>query len=365
MKIVCHREALLQGVSVAAGVAPARSTRPILSGIKIRADKKEVVALATDLEVAICARLREVIVEEAGEIVLTANTLVEILRSIESDEVTLVTDGRYCEVRSADAEYKLVTDATDEFPEIQPAGKEGISIPRVFLEEMFARTAFAAARDVGRYAINGILVEIGDGQIRFVATDGRRLSIATRELPDAPKEITRAIVPVKGLHECLKGSDGDTTVRVLVRDDRVVLSSEQTDVTTKPVEGEFPDYRAVVPDRHPNRAVAPREKFLSALRKVSVLAGDDMRAAQIKISDGTVQVSASFEGRGQARTSIDAETTGGTSFKADFNPDFLIEYLKALPSEPVAFEYADDVSSGLLRIDGSDDRYVVMPITTS
>jgi len=365
MKIVCHREALLQGVSIAAGVAPARSTRPILSGVKISAGAKETVATATDLEVAIRARLNEVIVEEAGDIILTASTLVEILRSIESDEVTILSDGRYCEVRSADAEYKLVTDASDEFPDIKAVGEEGIPVPRIYLEEMFSRTAFAAARDVGRYAINGVLVELGEGRVRFVATDGRRLGIATRELPEAGGELTRAIVPVKGLHESLKGSDGDSTVRILVEPTRVVFSSERAEVTTKPVEGEFPDYPAVVPENHPSRAVVPRDRLLSALRKVSVLAGDDMRAVQLRIESGEILVSSQVEGRGQAKTSLEAATNSDVSFKADFNPDFIVEYLKSLPSEPVAFEYAEDGSSGLIRIDGSDDRYVIMPITAS
>lgn len=365
MKIVCHREALLHGVSIAASVAPTRSTRPILSGVKISAGPKETVATATDLEVAIRVRLNEVVVEEAGDIVLRASTLVEILRSIESDEVTIASDGRYCEVRSADAEYKLVTDAMDEFPEIRAAGSEGIPVPRIFLEEMFARTAFAAARDVGRYAINGVLVEIGMGRIRFVATDGRRLGIATRDLPGTPDEITRAIVPVKGLHEGLRGSEGDSTVRVVVDANRVVFSSDRTDVTTKPVEGEFPDYPAVVPESHASRAVVPRDRLLSALRKVSVLAGDDMRAIQLRIEDGEIHVTSQVEGRGKAKTSIAAALNTSVPFKADFNPDFIVEYLKALPSEPVAFEYAEDGSSGLIRLDGSEDRYVIMPITAS
>lgn len=365
MKIVCHRQALLNGVSLAASVAPKSSTRPILTSLRISADEKESVVQATDLEVAIRTRLREVIVEEPGEVVLTAATLAEILRSIESDETTLRTDGRYCEVLASDAQYKLVTEVPEEFPEVDADAPSGVPVPRAFLEEMFTRTAFAAAKDVGRYAINGVLVEIGAGRIRFVATDGRRLSLCTRELPDATAEVQRAIIPVKGLQECLKGSEGDSTVRIHMEEKRIVFSSAHTDVTTRPVEGEFPAYEEVVPTDHPNRIVVPRDRFLMGIRKASVLASDDVRAVRIAIGKETVEIQAQVEGRGEAKTLVEIEDTNGGEFAADFNPDYIVDYLKVLPSERVAFEFKDVAESAVIKLEGADDGYVVMPITTS
>ena len=366
MKIVCHREALLSGVSIAANVTPARSPKPILAGIRLSARDGQVVALATDLEVAVCSRIQEVIIDREGDIVVSAQTLVEILRSVEGHEVTLDSDGRYCEIRSEDAEYKLVTDDPEEFPEIGRGPVDGVSVPRAFIEEMFARTGFAAAKDIGRYAINGVLVEIGDGSIRFVATDGRRLSIATRDLPDVAKDVRqRAIIPAKGIHECLRGSDGSSTVKVLVEEDRVVFSSERADITTKPVEGEYPDYDRVIPGEHTGRAVLPRDKLLAALRKVSVMAGEDMRQVKIEVEDRAINISSQVEGRGEAKTQVEADTSGTLGLEVDYNPDYVIEFLKALPAEEVAFEFRDANGASIFRLDGSDDRYVVMPITTS
>ena len=365
MKIVCHREALLSGVSIASSVAPTRSTRPILSGVKISAQKKSTVALATDLEIAVCARLSEVIVEEEGEVLLTAQTLVEILRSIESAEVRIECEGRKCRITSEDAEYELVTDEPTDFPTIPDAARGGVSIPRAFLEEMFQRSAFAAARDVGRFAINGVLVQVGAGEIRFVATDGRRLALTKRALPDAPSDPVRAIVPVKALQECLRGSEGEETVRVLVDDARIVFSSEAADISAKPIEGEFPEYEAVVPSEFEGKAQVSRDSLYSAIRKASVMSGDEMRAVQIKIENGRIEVRAQVEGRGAAKTGIDAEIEGRGEMTVDFNPDYVAEFLKSLPSQNVTFEYRDDNGAGVFRVEDAEDLYVVMPITTS
>lgn len=365
MKIVCHREALLAGISIAAAVAPSRSTKAILKGILVKATRDGVIALATDLEVAVCSKIDEVIVEREGKVVLAASTLVDILRSIEGREVTIDSDGRYCQIRSEDAEYKLVTDDPDDFPEIQPAPDDGIPIPRVFIEEMFGRTGFAAARDIGRYAINGVLVELGERRIRFVATDGRRLGVASRDLPDAAFEVRRAIVPAKGLVECLRGSDGCSTVRIIVEPDRVVLASDRASITTKPVEGEFPDYTMVIPQSHTGKVTASRDKLLAAFRKVSVMAGDDMRAVKVVVSAQRITISSQVEGRGEARTEIEADTGGQADLVADYNPDFIVDFLKALPSQPVSFEFTDGNAAAVYRLEDSDDRYVIMPITTS
>lgn len=365
MKIVCHREALLTGVSIAASVAPSRSTRPILSGVKITAKKKATVAQATDLEIAVCARLAEVIVEREGEVVLTAQMLVEILRSIEAAEVTIDCEGRKCRITSDDAEFELVTDDPTDFPEIPEVGRGGVSVPRAFLDEMFHRTAFAAARDVGRYAINGVLVEVGGGDIRFVATDGRRLAVASRALPDAPAELRRAIVPVKALQECLRGSEGEENVRVVIEESRIVFSSEAADVSAKPVEGDFPDYEAVVPKDFSGKVEVARDVLLAAVKKASVMSGDEMRAIQIRIEPGNILVSAQVEGRGAAKTTIAAESEGSNETVVDFNPDYVVDFLKPLPSQTVAFEFRDGNGAGVFRVEDSDDLYVVMPITTS
>ncbi|MCC7172630.1 MAG: DNA polymerase III subunit beta [Planctomycetes bacterium] len=366
MKVSCQRDALLHSVSIAASVAPPRSTKPILSGVKIVASKSGIVVLATDLDVSVRAKLSEMIVETPGEVVIPAQTLHEILRSIESDEVRIEVSGRNCEISSDDVDYKIVTDDPDEFPDLAPATNEGVVVPRNFLEEMFARTAYAAARDVGRYAINGVLVEIGEGRLRFVATDGRRLAMATRPLPDANFPVKKAIVPVKGLQECLKGTEGDTNVRVFVSDDRVVFSSESCEVTTKPVEGEFPDYQAVIPREHKGRVARERDALLGAIRKASVMAGDEMRSIRLQLDKTTLNLSARVEGRGQAKTSnVEAEVEGESSLMVDYNPDFLIDFLKPLKSETVVLEFRDANSAAVLKTGAADEVYVVMPITTN
>ncbi len=365
MKIVCQREDLAHSVAIAAGVAPSRATRPILCGVKISATKKGTTLLATDLEVSAGVRLREAIVQKEGQTVVTAATLLEILRSIESAEVTLQADGRFCHIRAEDAEYKLVTEDPEEFPEVEAAPDAGVQVPRTFIEELFARTSYAAARDVGRYAINGILVEIGDKRVRFVTTDGRRMAICSRDLPEADHKVKGAIVPVKGLAEALRASEGAATIRLSVEENRVVLSSDLADVITKPVQGEFPDYQSVIPQEKKGTATIERDVLLAAIRKVSVLRVEEMRSVRFAIKGSTITITSQVEGRGEAKTTITAKVEGLSEYSVDFNPDFLQDHLKPLPSQPVQFEYRDENSAGLFRLAGGSDVYLVMPITTS
>jgi DNA polymerase-3 subunit beta len=298
-------------------------------------------------------------------VILTAQTLVEILRSIESDEVRITTKGRNCEIVADDARYKLVTEDPQEFPDMPFREGEGTMIPRVFLEEMFSRTAYAAARDVGRYAINGILLELGEHKVRMVATDGRRLAVASRELPEAAFAVRRAIVPIKGLQECLRGSEGEERVSVLVHEDQVTFATGACEVSSKPVEGEFPDYAAVIPREFESRTEVERDALFAAVKKVSVMAGEDMRAVRMKISAAAMEVSAEVEGRGEARTSIEAQAGSQKEITVDFNPDYVADFLKPLPAHAVALEFRDNNSAVVFRPASGDDLYVLMPITTN
>ncbi len=365
MKIVCQRESLLNGVTIASSVATSRTTRPILSGIKLIASQDGCAALATDLEIAVRARLVEVKVEREGEIVLTAHTLVEILRSIEGPEVTISSEGRHCEIHSIDADYTLVTDDPGEFPTIAESPQEGIMVPRLFLEELYQRTWFAAAKDVGRYALNGVLVELGRGIVRFVATDGRRLALAVRPLPGATGDRLRAIVPVKGLQECLKGSEGTTNVHVAIAEGSIVFSSDCSVVTVKPVEGDFPDFEAVIPVDYTGRLTVHRMALLAAVRKTAVFSGDEMRSVRIEIKDDALEVRAEVEGRGAARTRVKTGIEGSKELSVDFNPEYVADFLKPLHAETVRFEYREGNGAGVFRLDDCDDLYVVMPITAS
>ncbi|MBI4879044.1 MAG: DNA polymerase III subunit beta [Planctomycetes bacterium] len=365
MKIVCHRESLLNGVSLAASIAPSRSTREILCSVKLIARKSETLALGTDLDVAVCARLREVTVEQEGDVVAPAHTLVDILRSIESPSVTIGSEGRYCEITAEDAQYRLVTDDPEDFPEIPVAPEGGVTVPRPFLEELFARTSFAVARDVGRYAINGLLLDVGQGRITMVATDGRRLAVASRDLPDAPAALSRAVVPVKAFQECLRGSEGCATVRLVIDERRIHFAAERADVSAKPVEGEFPDYLAVVPKERLGTARISRDVLLAAVKKASVLSSEELRAVQIRVDKDRMSIHSHVAGRGEARTEFAVVTEGKEDLSVDFNPDFIIDFLKPLPQQEISFEYKDGGGAGLFRHGGQQDFYVVMPITIS
>lgn len=366
MKLKCHRQALLRRVTTPASIAPSKSPRPALADLKLVASPSHAIALASDLELSVTARLDEVIVEETGEVLIPAQTLIHILRSIEADEVVIASDGRHCEIRSSDAFYRLVTQDPAEFPAIEPAvDGGGVVIQRALLEEMMSRTSFAVARDIGRYAIHGIMVEALDEDLRFVATDGRRLAISTRNRLPAAVPRVRAIVPPKAIQELLRGSEGSPTVRMHLEETRVVLSTDHLDISAKTIIGDFPDYEGVVPSDRGALVRVNSEAFQGAVRKVSILAADEMRTVQIRVAEGSLSIAAQTEGRGKANAEIEARLDSGKPFSIEFNPDFLLDFLKSLPPQDVSFEFIGENRPGILRPEIGDDTYVVMPITAS
>lgn len=365
MKIQCHRESFLEFVSVAAAVAPPRPTTPVLANVRLDAEKEATWASATDTEIAVRVRVPEVVVDEPGAALLPGQTLVDILKNLESSEVEITSEPGHCSVRAEDGEFELVTEDVDSFPVVPPAGKGGVVVPVAFLREMVQRTAFCVSRDVGRYAVHGLHVRFVEGELRLAGTDGRRLALARRPAPDAPKDSIEGIVPPKALVECLRGAERDESVRIAIGEERISLVSDSAEVSARLIEGQFPDYERILPTDRKGRATLERDAFLAGLRKTSIFAGSEIRAVELTFDDGRLDLSAKSEGRGSSRTHVPAEIEGETPFKASYNPDFLVDFLKVLPSGPVAFDYREPSVAAVLRPLESDDLYVVMPITTT
>ena len=365
MKIQCHRESFLEYVSVAAAAAPAKATNPVLVNVRLDAEKDASWATATDTEIAVRVRLPEVVVDEPGSALAPAHTLVEILKNLESSEVEIAAETGRCTVRAEDGEFELVTEDAESFPVVPPAVAGGVVVPVSFLREAVQRTAFCVSRDVGRYAVHGLHVRFVDGELRVAGTDGRRLALARRPVPDAPKDPVEGIVPPKAMVECLRGAERDESVRVAIGEGRIALVSDSVEVSARLIEGQFPDYERILPEDRKGRATIERDALLAGLRKTAIFAGSEIRAVELNFDEGTLELSGKAEGRGSGRTSVPVEVEGETPFKAAYNPDFLADYLKVLPPGPVAFDYREPAVAAVLHPLESDDLYVVMPITTS
>ena len=362
MKFSYPREQILAGMTLVAGICSGRTTKQILQCAKLIAREDGFQIQGTDLEVALRCKLPGEGIREPGEAVVPAARFLSILKEMRSEVVEVEVEGQVVSIRSTDGRFKLLGDDPLEFPEIPQFDDEGfVSIDGAMLNRYAARTVFAAARDMGRYAYNGILLEIREKGIQLVATDGRRLALSGLGAQDNPL-IASAIVPVKGLlHFSRDFLDQDESLKLKIDKSQVVMKTSRIELAGRLLEGEFPNYMDVIPKDHNKKISVEREAFLSALRKAAITAGEEARSVRFSFKPGWLKIFSCQEGVGEAEVEIPVEFEG-EPFDITFNPDFIVDYLRVVESDKVQIELKDTMSAGLFKT-GEDSLYVVMPIT--
>ncbi len=366
MKIIYPREQFLSGVSIVSSICSGKTTKPILQNMKFVATKEELQILGTDLEVAMRYKMPGDGVQEEGEAVVSASKLLSILKECSGETVEFQTDQRVCSIISSDGKFKLVGDDPEEFPNIHVFGDEGYTNVNPSLFNRYVNlTSFAAARDMGRYAFNGILLEIREEGIQLVATDGRRLAVAGNG-SDSNPVVASAIVPVKGLQQMGKGFTTEENQELWLKIDndknQIVMKTSCMEVAARKLEGEFPKYSEVVPASSEKKAFLGKEELLAAIRKTSITAGEEARSVRFSFNPGRLTVFSRHEGVGEAEVEIPVKYDD-EPIEITYNPDFVLDYLRVLDSDEVRIEFRDNMSAGLF-VGGEETLYVVMPITT-
>jgi DNA polymerase-3 subunit beta len=285
---------------------------------------------------------------------------------MDSDVVKISEANQAYEILGDKAYFKLNGDDPDLFPSIptiEPSGGVDVSL-REFVE-LCNRTTFAAAKEMGRYAFNGVLLEIDPEGITLVATDGRRLSLAKLPYATGVTERCSAVVPIKGLIQLQRlMTEDEQTLRIELRESMVALLLPHAEVQAQLVQGDFPDFRAVVPGEQdvPGVATIGKEDLATAIQRALVTAGDDGPKVELSFSGGNLTVASSTEGLGELRSDMAIDYSGDEVI-IRFNPNFIGEYLKTMPEEQLTFRFKDRASAGLFKV-SDESVYVLMPITS-
>src|SRR3989449_2228686 len=310
MEVTVRREDLVRGLHLAQGVVERRNTLPILSNVLVEPAGEGIALTATDMEVG----LRSLIaaqVRRKGAVTLSARKLYEIVREVTADEVVLrVVQAGWVEILAGRSKFKIVSLDAKDFPEL-PLGADApqgatLAIAAGTLREMIDRTLFAVSSDETRFNLSGVFLgNEDDGVLRMVATDGHRLAMVDRRLPNA--RIARgAVMPRKGLVEARKlleeVEDAEVTMVVSPKDVRLVLHS--VSFFMRLVEGDFPDYRQAVPGAPRGRARANRDDLLSALRRISLLASERSHGVKLHLERGELELSARNPDQGEASEEV-------------------------------------------------------------
>ena len=371
MKATCDRAMLTRGVQVAASVVAPRSPKPVLGCIKLEAETKKVILLATDLEVGIRVEVDKVEVKEPGTALVPADRLHAILRELEADTVSLVSTDQETEIVVPSARFKVLGDDPADFPpipEFPPSG--AFSVAADELLSLIKRTLFATAKENTRYALNGVLWEVEGTNLVMVATDGRRLSLARGKCKEGPKEKTTAIVPSKAMQLVERSladlSEAKGQVRIVLGEKEILLETPSVDggrriVYSRLVDGHFPKYDDVVPKDSDKKAVLKTAAFLAAVRKAALLTNEESRGITLKFSSKELVVTSRTPEMGEAEIRMPAEYSG-EDLDIGFNPQYLLDAVKVIDAEDFTFAFKGTAKPGIIT-EGRLFTHVVMPIS--
>jgi DNA polymerase-3 subunit beta len=367
MEIRVKRENLLRGLYLVQGVVERRSPQPILAHVLIEQDEAGIALTATDLEIGLRGHV-DASVKKAGPITVNARKLYEIVREVVAEELTLKAAGGWVEVVAGPAKFKVVSLDVKEFPELpftSAAKGSSIRLAAGTLREMIDRTIFAVSTDETRFTLSGVFLEVPDGGVlRMVATDGHRLALIDRSLTGA-KLGKGVILPRKGLVELRKllddGEVSEVTLSIGDRDAR--FQAGTVSLFMRLVEGEFPDYRQVIPKDSKVRASLDRDQLLGALRRTALLASERSHGVRLSLERGTLSLSASNPEQGEASEDLEVAYQG-SPVSVGFNARYLIEVLGVhAQGDSIELGLTDEVGPGVVK--GSQDptyTYVLMPM---
>ncbi len=361
LRITCAKDELAQGLSLVGRAVSSRTAIQILSGILLEAQGSELRLAATDMELSMRATV-PARVEGDGAVVLPGRTLLDIARLLPANEVTL--EHRAAEsvvhVTSGSATYALQTYNAEDFPRLPDVtATETFAVDRGSLLTTIARVARAASRDEARPVLTGVLVQFAGGKLVMAATDSYRLAVKETDLA-APAPELEAIVPGRALQELARIAGDAEEIAVGVQENQVLFSFDGIWLTTRRIDGQFPNYRQLLPETFEHELVVPRAELLDVVRRASVLI---QRATplQLHFAEGQVTVVARTHEVGESRESMPVAYSG-EPLEIGFNAEFLREGLESVEGEDVRLKLISSLRPAVLTDEGEDFTYLVMPI---
>ncbi len=365
MKFTTNREALLRPLQLVTGVVERRQTLPVLANLLVVAKDGALSLTGTDLEVELIAVASGVTIEQPGEATIPARKLADIWRSLpESAEVSVTVEGDRAIVRSGRSRFTLATLPASEFPSVESGpGDVEISLTANDLHRLLDQVSFSMAQQDVRYFLNGMLLEITSQHIRSVATDGHRLAMCTLPHGAPVDDRLQAIVPRKGVLELgrLLG-DGEENVNLFMGSNHLRATSGPFTLTTKLVDGKFPDYEKVVPRETARTISGDRDLLKQAFNRASILSNEKYRGIRLILDKDQLTIQANNPEQEEAEEVVAVEYAG-ERMEIGFNVSYLQDVLAVLEVDEVRVSVADANSSALIEGVGNDEAlYVVMPM---
>lgn len=369
MNLTLSKEQLINGLQAVQNVVSNRTTLPILSNVLLRAEGERLELTATDLDVTVVCSVSAT-VKKPGSSTVPVKKLFGIVRELSSAELDMEVDEKQvCSIRSGSSFYRINGLSAEEFPPI-PSFQEDktVVISQETLKSMIKKTSFAMSADEARYVLNGIFFSLKEHKVTMVATDGRRLAMVDEEVDVPDSSYGEFIIPSKTVNELnrLMYEKGDAEIRFTGNQASFRLKDDKGSsvlIISKLVDGTYPNYRQVIPAETKQRVALSREEFLHALRRAEIMTSDKSNSVKLSFGNNRLEITANSPEVGEAKETL------AVNYKAEeiaiaFNPKYVIDPLNALTTDEVFFELIDELSPGVIKINGPF-LYVVMPMRLS
>jgi DNA polymerase III subunit beta len=372
MKITCARDSLLTACHQVSAAVAARTTKPILSNVKAIATDDSLTLIAQDMEVGIRYELRGIQVSKAGDAILAISQLTSILRESQDTEVTIDANDDGAKVRIGTSKFDMSGYPVNEFPDL-PAFDDGGRYHEITagdLRKMIRRTSFAAdKKDSTRFALSGVLWEAEGKLARLVATDSKRLAVCEGPATlHGPAEATKGshLVPAKTMTLLERNlTDDGELVRVALRANEAMFQTERAMIYTRLVEGRYPPYRDIISQtrKQANVKIAlPVESFLSRVRQAAIMTDDESKRVDLSFEAGKVTMKARGAETGSSEVVMMLPEFDGAPVTIAFDPQYVVEFLRAIDGEPTVILELSDGSKPALFQCGDTYKYLVMPL---
>jgi DNA polymerase III subunit beta len=358
------RDALLKPLQAVSGIVERRHTLPILANVLLEQRDGRLYVTATDLEMQITAH-SELSGKEAQSVTVAARKLQDLLRALpESTSLNVETAGSRMTVRAGRSRFNLQTLPASDYPRIGQGQDQvqALSLPQRDLRGLLKSVEFAMAQQDIRYYLNGMLLVIDKGTLQAVATDGHRLGWASLAIA-GDYQRQEVILPRKTVLELGKlMSDVDDPVTIDILANQVRFAFANVELTSKVVDGKFPDFNRVIPTGHAKRIELPRTELLAALQRAAILSNEKFRGVRLVLGAEQLKIICTNSEQEEAEEELEVAYKG-EALDIGFNITYLLDVLQNMAVERVALAFGDANSSALVTVPDRDDyKYVVMPM---
>ena len=366
MKFRCERDVLVEALSTAGRAVAGRSgALPVLGGVRLSVSGDSLQVTGTDLDLTISVD-SAVSGGSDGVAVAPGRLVTDIVRALEPGAVTVESDDEELRIASGRSHFAVRTHPADDFPRLPAPTGETVSLPGAGLADALRQVTRAASGEDSRPILTGVLLAAEPDGLRMVATDSYRLAVRDLRVTGVMAEGQKVLVPSRALNELMRllgTSAGDVSLRLGAHDATFGLPG--VSLTTRLIEGEFPNYRQLIPSSYPNRLIVGREALLDAVRRVKLLARDATTPVRIALKATGIELTVITTDWGTANEDVDAKYEGAEMTVA-FNPNYLIDGVEAVTGDEVVLDTLDALKPATLRpTEGDDYLYLLMPVRVS